>query len=118
MSHIADLGTGLMGAALAEAAAKRGETVRAWNRTAAKAKALEPFGVIAADSVQAAVAGAERVHVMLAEDAAVDAVLASAGDSLRGTLVIDRSTTSPAGTAARAQRLEARGIYFLPPRCS
>lgn len=113
MSHIAYLGTGLMGAALAEAAAKRGETVRAWNRTAAKAKALEPFGVIAADSVQAAVAGAERVHVMLAEDAAVDAVLASAGDSLRGTLVIDHSTTSPAGTAARAQRLEARGIYFL-----
>jgi 3-hydroxyisobutyrate dehydrogenase-like beta-hydroxyacid dehydrogenase len=113
MGHIAYLGTGLMGAALAEAAAKRGETVRAWNRTAAKAKALERFGVTAVDSVQAAVADVERVHVMLTDDAAVDGVLESAGDSLQGALVIDHSTTSPAGAAARARRLESRGISFL-----
>jgi 3-hydroxyisobutyrate dehydrogenase len=87
--------------------------VSAWNRTAAKAKALEAFGVRAADTVPQAVAGAERVHIMLAEDAAVDSVLAAAGDALRSALVIDHSTTSPAGTAERAKRLEARGIAFL-----
>jgi 3-hydroxyisobutyrate dehydrogenase-like beta-hydroxyacid dehydrogenase len=45
MTHIAFLGTGLLGGALAEAAAKRGDQVTAWNRTLEKARALEEFGV-------------------------------------------------------------------------
>jgi 3-hydroxyisobutyrate dehydrogenase-like beta-hydroxyacid dehydrogenase len=102
-----------MGAALAEAAARRGDRVSAWNRTAAKARALEAFGVRAAETVPEAIAGTERVHLMLADDAAVDPVLDAAGEALRSALVIDHSTTSPAGTAARAKRLEARGIAFL-----
>jgi 3-hydroxyisobutyrate dehydrogenase len=113
MANITFLGTGLMGAALAEAAAKRGDRVSAWNRTAAKAEALGAFGVRAAATVREAIAGAERVHIVLADDAAVDSVLEAAGDALRSALVIDHSTTSPAGTAARARRLEARGIAFL-----
>jgi 3-hydroxyisobutyrate dehydrogenase-like beta-hydroxyacid dehydrogenase len=113
MANIAFLGTGLMGGALAEAAARRGDRVSAWNRTAAKARALEAFGVRATETVLEAVAGAERVHVMLADDAAVDSVLDAAGEVLRSTLVVDHSTTSPAGTTARATRLEARGIGFL-----
>jgi 3-hydroxyisobutyrate dehydrogenase len=113
MANVTFLGTGLMGAALAEAAAKRGDRVSAWNRTLAKAKALETFGVRVAETVPLAVAGAERVHIMLADDAAVDSVLDVAGDALRPALVIDHSTTSPVGTAARAQALEARGIAFL-----
>ena len=113
MATIAFLGTGLMGAALAEAAAKRGDRVTAWNRTASKAAALGAFGVRAAATVPEAVAHAERVHVMLADDAAVDSVLDAAGDALRAALVVDHSTTSPAGAAARAQRLASRGIAFL-----
>jgi 3-hydroxyisobutyrate dehydrogenase-like beta-hydroxyacid dehydrogenase len=113
MATLAFLGTGLMGAALAQAAAKRGDRVTAWNRTASKAKALEASGVRASATVPEAVAGAERVHIMLADDGAVDSVLESAGDALRTTLVVDHSTTSPAGTAERAKRLEARGIAFL-----
>jgi len=113
MATIAFLGTGLMGAALADAAAKRGDRVTVWNRTAAKARALEAFGIRVAETVPAAIAGAERVHVILADDAAVDPVLDAAGEGLRTALVIDHSTTSPAGTAARAKRLEGRGIAFL-----
>jgi 3-hydroxyisobutyrate dehydrogenase len=113
MATIAFLGTGLMGAALAEAAARRGDRVSAWNRTPAKATALEAFGVRAAATVPEAVAGVERVHVILSDDAAVDAVLDAAGDGLRSALVVDHSTTSPAGTLARASRLEERGIAFL-----
>jgi 3-hydroxyisobutyrate dehydrogenase len=113
------LGTGLMGAALAEAASRRGDRVTVWNRTAARARALEAFGVRAAATVGDAVAGAERVHVMLADDAAVDSVLDAAldtpdaKDAMRSAVVIDHSTTSPAGAAERARRLEARGIAFL-----
>jgi 3-hydroxyisobutyrate dehydrogenase len=113
MATIAFLGTGLMGAALAEAAAKRGDRVTAWNRTASKAVALEPLGVRAAATVPEAVARAERVHIMLTDDAAVDAVLEAAGEGLRAALVVDHSTTSPAGAAERAKRLAARGIAFL-----
>jgi 3-hydroxyisobutyrate dehydrogenase-like beta-hydroxyacid dehydrogenase len=113
MATIAYLGTGLMGAALAEGAAKRGDRVTAWNRTASKAQALAPLGVHAAPTVAEAVAGAERVHVMLSDDAAVDSVLEAAGDALRTALVVDHTTTAPSGTAARAKRLEARGVAFL-----
>jgi 3-hydroxyisobutyrate dehydrogenase len=113
MANITFLGTGLIGGALAEAAAKRGDRVSAWNRTASKGRALEAFGVRAVDTVPGAVAGAERVHIALADDAAVDSVLVAAGNALGSAVVIDHSTTSPAGTSERAKRLEARGIAFL-----
>jgi 3-hydroxyisobutyrate dehydrogenase len=87
--------------------------VSGWNRTAAKARAMETFGIRSAETVPEAIAGAERVHLVLSDDAAVDPVLDAAGEALRSVLVIDHSTTSPAGTAARAKRLEARGIAFL-----
>jgi len=103
-----------MGAALAEAAAKRGDTVRAWNRTASKAKALEASGVTAHATPLGAVTGVERVHIMLSDDAAVDAALESAlGGLPEGAVVVDHSTTSPVGTAARAARVEARGFGFV-----
>ncbi|HZL16358.1 MAG TPA: NAD(P)-binding domain-containing protein [Polyangia bacterium] len=113
MATITFLGTGLMGAALAEAAVKRGDRVTAWNRTASKAMALAALGVRAAATVPEAVAQAERVHIVLTDDAAVDAVLEAAGDALRSALVVDHSTTSPAGAAERAERLAARGVAFL-----
>ncbi len=102
-----------MGAALAEAAAKRGDQVSVWNRTRAKAEALASFGITVASTPAEAVAGAERVHSILAEDTAVDAVHADCGDALAKALVIDHSTTSPAGTAARAARMQQRGVAFL-----
>jgi 3-hydroxyisobutyrate dehydrogenase len=112
MARVAFLGTGLIGGALAEAAAKRGDAVVVWNRTASKAEALRVHGVHAAADPAAACAGAERIHLALPDDAAVDAVLAACGPSLQG-LVIDHSTASPAGTAARAARLSQQGVRFL-----
>src|SRR5689334_10992720 len=50
MTRIAFLGTGLLGSAFVEAAAKRGEEITVWNRTAAKARALESLGVRVAKS--------------------------------------------------------------------
>ena len=40
MTQIAFLGTGLLGSALIEAAAKRGNEITVWNRTIDKARAL------------------------------------------------------------------------------
>ena len=72
MATIAYLGTGLLGAAFAEAAAKRGDTVTAWNRSPQKAQALAAFGAKAAATPADAVKGASRVHLVLKDDAVVE----------------------------------------------
>lgn len=114
MANIAFLGTGLLGGALAEAAAKRGDTVTAWNRSPEKVQHLCQFGVKAAGSPAEAVRGASRVHLVLKDDAVVDQVVASARSGLApDTVLIDHSTTLPKLTAARAERLSAQGIKYL-----
>jgi 3-hydroxyisobutyrate dehydrogenase len=113
MAKLAFLGTGLIGSGLAEAAAKRGDEVTVWNRSPEKARALEAFGAKAAAAPADAARGAARVHVVLTDDAAVDAVLEACGASLHGTVVVDHTTASPRGTVARAARLAERGVAFL-----
>ncbi len=114
MTQIAFLGTGLLGAAFAEAAAKRGDTVSAWNRSPDKLQALRAFGVTAAASPAEAVRGAMRVHVVLKDDAVVEEVLAAARAGLSSeATVIDHTTTLPTLTAARAKRLNAEGVKYL-----
>jgi len=114
MASIAFLGTGLLGAAFAEAAAKRGDTVSAWNRTPDKALALEQFGVKAASTPAEAVRTATRVHLVLKDDAVVDEVIAAARAGLAADAVlIDHTTTLPERTAERAARLAAQGIHYL-----
>lgn len=114
MANIAYLGTGLLGAALAEAAAKRGDSVTAWNRSPDKAQALAQFGIRAAATPAEAVQGAQRVHLVLKDDAVVEDVLAQARAGLAAdAIVLDHSTTLPRQTAERAQRLNAMGVRYL-----
>jgi 3-hydroxyisobutyrate dehydrogenase-like beta-hydroxyacid dehydrogenase len=114
MTHIAFLGTGLLGAALAEAAAKRGDSVVAWNRTIDKARALEQFGVRVAETPADAVRGAKQVHLVLKDDAVVDEVIKAALPGLdQKTVIIDHTTAQPAMTAERSKRLNAEGVRYL-----
>jgi 3-hydroxyisobutyrate dehydrogenase-like beta-hydroxyacid dehydrogenase len=114
MAHIAFLGTGLLGAAFAEAAAKRGDSVTAWNRSPEKVRALAPFGVKAAATPADAVRGAERVHLVLKDDAVVDEVIAAARAGLSpDAVLVDHSTTLPTGAAERFARLQAQGVKYL-----
>ncbi len=114
MTKIAFLGTGLLGAAFAEAAARRGDTVTAWNRSPDKAQALGQFGVSVAATPAEAVRDALRVHVVLRDDAVVEEVLAMARGALSpDAVIIDHTTTLPVLTAARAQRLNAEGVNYL-----
>jgi len=114
MAKVAFLGTGLLGSAMVEGMLRRGDSVTVWNRTAAKARALEPLGAAVAPTPGDAVGDAQRVHITLSDDAAVDEVMTHFLDRLKpGAVVIDHTTTSPRGTAARYERLEARGIRFL-----
>src|SRR5712691_9939188 len=103
MTHIAFLGTGLLGSGMVENLLRRGNDVTVWNRTAAKARTLAELGARVAASPEDAVAGAARVHLALADDAAVDEVLAKIAPRLdRSTAVVDHSTTSPNQTGTRS----------------
>jgi 3-hydroxyisobutyrate dehydrogenase len=114
MTNIAFLGTGLLGAAFAEAAVKRGDTVTVWNRSPDKARALEAFGITVAASAAEAVRGAQRVHLVLKDDAVVEDVLAQARAGLSlDAVIIDHTTTLPALTGPRLERLNAEGIRYL-----
>ncbi|MEO6623321.1 MAG: NAD(P)-binding domain-containing protein [Burkholderiaceae bacterium] len=114
MTQLAFLGTGLLGAGFAEAAAKRGDSVTVWNRSIDKARALEAFGVKVAASPADAVRGAARVHIILKDDAVVEEVLAQARPGLSAdALVVDHTTTLPALTGPRLERLNAQGVKYL-----
>jgi 3-hydroxyisobutyrate dehydrogenase-like beta-hydroxyacid dehydrogenase len=114
MTQIAFLGTGLLGSGLAEAAAKRGDSVVVWNRTTDKARALEQFGARVADTPSDAVRGAERVHLVLKDDQVVEEVIAALRPGLDAkTIIVDHTTTQPKLTAARAKRLNGEGVRYI-----
>jgi 3-hydroxyisobutyrate dehydrogenase len=72
---VAILGTGIMGAPMARAIAAAGQEVRAWNRSPERARPLAEHGVAVAATPAEAVEGAEIVVTMLADGAAVEAVV-------------------------------------------
>jgi len=114
MTRIAFLGTGLLGSAFVEAALKRGDQVSVWNRTADKARALEPLGARVAATPADAVRGAARVHLVLKDDAVVEDVVAALRPGLDpAAVIVDHTTTQPALTAERAARLNAEGVRYL-----
>jgi 3-hydroxyisobutyrate dehydrogenase len=110
---IAYFGTGLLGASFVRAFRCRGEEVHVWNRTAAKARALESVGAVAFDNPAKAAVGASRIHLTLSDDAAVDEVLERARPGFAPrAFVVDHTTTSATGTAARAKRWAELGVAF------
>jgi 3-hydroxyisobutyrate dehydrogenase len=114
VARIALLGTGLLGSGMVRRFLKHGEQVTAWNRTAAKARALEADGAVVAASPAAAVANADRVHIVVQDDAAVDGLVDQIAPALKaGAIVIDHSTTLPETTVNRFERVRAQGIRFL-----
>lgn len=109
---IAVLGLGLLGRGFAERFLETGHPLRVWNRTASKADGLHGATVCATPAE--AVAGVERVHLVLAEDHAVDAVIEAFVDALpAGVPIIDHSTNSPGGVRARIARLAERGVRYV-----
>jgi len=114
MANVAFLGTGLLGSAMVEGMLRRGDAVTVWNRTASKARALEALGAKVAASPGDAVAGADRVHMTLPDDAVVDQIVDGFVSRLRaGAVVVDHSTTGPRGTRARLERMAKAGIRFV-----
>jgi 3-hydroxyisobutyrate dehydrogenase-like beta-hydroxyacid dehydrogenase len=111
---IAFLGTGLLGSGFVEHLLATTGQVTVWNRTAAKAARFAAAGARVASSPADAVAQAARIHLCLQSDASVDDVLSHVVPAAPAdAVIIDHTTTSPAGAAARAARLAAAGRAFL-----
>lgn len=111
---IAFFGTGLMGSGFVRRLRANGHEVNVWNRRPAKAQALVADGIRAFDDPAAALAGAERIHLSLSDDAAVDAVLEPlAGLIPQATWIVDHTTTAVAPTAERVARWNARDRVFV-----
>ena len=116
MASIAVLGMGLLGRGFAENLLSKGHTVTVWNRTASRCAPLVDKGATAADSPADAVRGAERVHLILTDDAVVDSVIEALRPGLGdGVPVVDHSTNLPAGVAARVERLAGQVRYVHAP---
>jgi 3-hydroxyisobutyrate dehydrogenase len=111
---IAFLGTGLMGSGFVRRLRATGHAVNVWNRSPAKARALEADGARAFDDPAAALDGAERIHLSLADDASVDAVLEPIAAAIApATWIVDHTTTAVRPTAERVARWDARGRTFV-----
>ncbi|HMN10140.1 MAG TPA: NAD(P)-binding domain-containing protein [Gemmatimonadaceae bacterium] len=115
MESVALMGTGLLGTGFAEGILARGNVkLTVWNRTREKAEPLAAKGAIVADSPDDAVKGATRVHLVLLDDASVDATIEAMRDGLSAeSIVVDHTTNRPALVAARCERLEHEGVRYL-----
>jgi 3-hydroxyisobutyrate dehydrogenase len=115
MTTVAVLGTGIMGAPMARNMAQSGLSVRAWNRSRAKAEALAGHGVVVCATAAEAVEGADLVVTMLTQIEAVtatmtDAVLEAIG---RDAVWLQMSTVGVAGTRQLAALAAQRGLHFV-----
>lgn len=101
------IGLGNMGAGIAANLIKSRHEITVWNRSAAKAQPLIAAGAALATSPKDAATGREVVITMLADDAALDGVMAGAGGLLagldKGALHVSMSTIA----VATADRLVA-----------
>jgi 3-hydroxyisobutyrate dehydrogenase-like beta-hydroxyacid dehydrogenase len=114
-----------MGAAIAANLLKARHEVTVWNRSAAKALPMTQAGAVLAGSPKEAAAGREVVITMLADDAALDAVLYGDDGMLAGlatgALHISMSTIAVATAErlarehlAREQRLLCAPVFGRP----
>ena len=114
MAIVAVLGAGLLGTGFMENLLAQGHTVRVWNRTLSKLDGVAAKGAVVATSPADAVTGAERVHLVLAEDTAVDSVIAALRSGLGANVpVFDHSTNRPDKVSARFTTLRGEGVRYL-----
>jgi 3-hydroxyisobutyrate dehydrogenase len=114
---VAVLGTGTMGAPMARNLARAGLPVVAWNRTPAKAEALIADGVTIAAAPATAAADADVIVTMLADAAAIEAVLGGPESALAalpdGAIWIQMSTVGAPAANGLAALAADHGVGFV-----
>ncbi|GAB6901089.1 NAD(P)-dependent oxidoreductase [Kineosporia succinea] len=111
---VALLGTGTMGLGMGLNIARAGLSLRAWNRTPAKAEPLAAEGAVVAASAAEAVEGADVVVTMLFDaDSVASAIGAAAGSLKPGTTWIQTSTVGVEGHDRLAALAREHGLVLV-----
>jgi 3-hydroxyisobutyrate dehydrogenase len=106
-----------MGEPMALNLAKAGTPLLVWNRTAARAKALDDAGAEVAGSSDEVFARTGTIILMLVDGAAINAVLRRSDtdfpDRIRGKTIIHMGTTAPAFSLQLANDIKAAGGAYV-----
>lgn len=103
---VAFCGLGAMGLPMAARVLSAGHDLTVWNRSPGRAGDLLAQGATEAQSPADAAAGAEVVVTMLADPAAVDAVVSAVGETIdAGATLVEMSTIGPDALRSLAARL-------------
>jgi len=117
MTELAFVGLGAMGSRLARRLLDAHHQVVGYNRTPAKARALEAAGLKLAATPRAAAEGAAVVFSMVTDDSALRAIALGADGIVaglgRGAVWAEMSTVSPAVTRELGEAVTARGAAML-----
>ncbi|MER7011335.1 NAD(P)-binding domain-containing protein [Saccharopolyspora sp. NPDC000359] len=106
------IGLGPMGQAMVNSLLEAGHPVTVWNRTASRADGVVARGAVRAASPAEAVRASELVLLSLTDYQAMYDVLGPVED-LRGKVLVNLSSDSPARTREAAEWAERRGARFL-----
>jgi 3-hydroxyisobutyrate dehydrogenase/putative dehydrogenase len=114
------IGLGAMGAPMAACLARSGHPVRAYDIVPERATALAPDGVRAADSIAAAVGGADLAAFMVATPDQLEQALFGPGGAAgpdgslpAGAVVMIMATVGPEAVVSAAGRLAAAGVAVV-----
>lgn len=110
-------GLGTMGLPMAANLLRAGRALHVWNRTPTRSTPLLELGATRAESVDALFRACDVVLLMLADEAAVDAVVGrhapGFGARIGGRTIVHLGTTAPAHSASLARELGARGARYV-----
>ncbi|GLS22461.1 dehydrogenase [Labrys miyagiensis] len=111
------IGLGVMGEAMALNLVRAGTPLLVWNRTPDKSKILRTAGAEVAASADEVFARARIVILMLASDAAIDAVLGrftpAFGTRIARQVIVQMGTISPEASLALAKDIEVAGGSYV-----
>lgn len=111
------LGLGAMGAPMATCLARAGHSVYAYDISPERVAALAPDGVLSANTIAAAVDGAEVVAIMVATPDQLEKALfaedGAAGALPGGTVVMIMATVGPEAVISAADRLAPIGVAVI-----
>jgi 3-hydroxyisobutyrate dehydrogenase len=108
------LGTGAMGAGVAQSLLREGHDVTVWNRSRERAEPLAEHGATVADDAGSAVAEAEVVLLTLFDaDAVVDVLEQAAGDAPTDAVWVQASTVGVEGSDTVVQIAAKYGITLV-----
>jgi 3-hydroxyisobutyrate dehydrogenase len=113
--HVAVLGIGVLGRAVAERLKATGHAVTVYNRTAAKAEPLRSLGLTLTNSPEQAIRAADCTLLFLADAAAIESLVLrpACRAALAGRTIIQMGTISPDESRAAHQAMTAAGSEYL-----